>query len=197
MTDTTKPRAELPIELFDDQAAWAAWLELHHADAPGIWLRHAKKASSLASVSYAEALDAALCYGWIDGQKKSYDQSSWIQKWTPRGAKSIWSKINREHVLRLIESGQMQPAGLAKIEHAKQDGRWDAAYDSHRTATVPDDLQAALDNNAEAGAFFATLNSTNRYAILFRIQTAKKPETRARRIQEFIGMLERHEKMHP
>jgi len=190
-------RAELPIELFEDQGAWAAWLESNHADSPGLWLRHAKKASDLASVSYAEALDVALCYGWIDGQKKSYDESSWLQKWTPRGAKSIWSKINREKALKLIEQARIQPAGLAEVERAKQDGRWEAAYDSHSTATVPDDLQAALDSNAEAGAFFATLNSTNRYAILFRIQTAKKAETRAKRIREFIGMLERHEKMHP
>ena len=197
MTAKKYARAELPIELFEDQGAWAAWLESNHADSPGLWLRHAKKASDLASVSYAEALDVALCYGWIDGQKKSYDESSWLQKWTPRGAKSIWSKINREKALKLIEQARIQPAGLAEVERAKQDGRWEAAYDSHSTATVPDDLQAALDSNAEAGAFFATLNSTNRYAILFRIQTAKKAETRAKRIREFIGMLERHEKMHP
>ena len=197
MTAKKYARAELPIELFEDQDAWAAWLESNHADSPGLWLRHAKKASDVASVSYAEALDVALCYGWIDGQKKSYDESSWLQKWTPRGAKSIWSKINREKALKLIEQARIQPAGLAEVERAKQDGRWEAAYDSHSTATVPDDLQAALDSNAEAGAFFATLNSTNRYAILFRIQTAKKAETRAKRIREFIGMLERHEKMHP
>ena len=197
MADKSNPRAELPIELFEDQAAWAAWLESHHADAPGLWLRHAKKASGLASVSYAEALDLALCYGWIDGQKKSYDAASWLQKWTPRGTKSIWSKINREKALKLIERGEMKPAGLAEVERARQDGRWEAAYDSHSTAMVPSDFQAALDDNAEAGAFFASLNSTNRYAILFRIQTAKKAETRAKRIREFIGMLERHEKLHP
>ena len=197
MTAKKYARAELPIELFEDQDAWAAWLESNHADSPGLWLRHAKKASNLASVSYAEALDVALCYGWIDGQKKSYDESSWLQKWTPRGAKSIWSKINREKALKLIEQARIQPAGLAEVERAKQDGRWEAAYDSHSTATVPSDLQAALDGNAEASAFFATLNSTNRYAILFRIQTAKKAETRAKRIQEFIGMLARQEKMHP
>ena len=197
MTAKKNARAELPIKLFADQAAWAAWLAANHAESPGLWLQHAKKGSGLASVSYAEALDVALCYGWIDGQKKSYDDSSWLQKWTPRGAKSIWSKINREKALKLIEQGRMQPAGLAEVERAKQDGRWEAAYDSHSTATVPDDLQAALDNNAEASAFFATLNRTNRYAILFRIQTAKKAETRAKRIQEFIGMLERREKLYP
>jgi uncharacterized protein YdeI (YjbR/CyaY-like superfamily) len=190
-------RAELPIELFENKDTWADWLERHHAKSSGLWLRHAKKSSGLMSVSYAEALDVALCYGWIDGQKKSYDESSWLQKWTPRGTKSIWSKINREKALRLIEHGQMKPAGLTEVERAKHDGRWDAAYDSHSTATVPGDLQAALESNAEASAFFATLNSTNRYAILFRIQTAKKPETRAKRIQEFIAMLERHEKLHP
>jgi uncharacterized protein YdeI (YjbR/CyaY-like superfamily) len=197
VTDKKNARAELPIKLFADQAAWAAWLAANHAESPGLWLQHAKKAADLTSVSYAEALDVALCYGWIDGQKKSFDESSWLQKWTPRGAKSIWSKINREKALKLIESGQMKPAGMAEVERAKQDGRWDAAYDSHSSATVPSDLQAALDGNAEASAFFATLNSTNRYAILFRIQTAKKAETRAKRIQEFIGMLARHEKLHP
>ena len=197
MTDKKSARGELPIMLFEDQAAWAAWLEQNHADAPGLWLQHAKKAADLTSVGYADALDVALCYGWIDGQKKSYDDSSWLQKWTPRGRKSIWSKINREKALKLIERGDMQPAGLAEVERAKQDGRWEAAYDSHSTATVPGDLQAALDSNADASAFFATLNSTNRYAILFRIQTAKKPETRAKRIQDFIAMLARHEKLYP
>jgi uncharacterized protein YdeI (YjbR/CyaY-like superfamily) len=197
MTNNKSVRAELPIMLFEDQAAWAAWLDQNHADAPGLWLQHAKKAAALTSVSYAEALDVALCYGWIDGQKKSYDDASWLQKWTPRGRKSIWSKINREKAIKLIERGDMQPAGLAEVERAKQDGRWAAAYDSHSTATVPDDLQAALDSNAAAKAFFATLNNTNRYAILFRIQTAKKAETRAKRIQDFIGMLERHEKLYP
>jgi uncharacterized protein YdeI (YjbR/CyaY-like superfamily) len=191
------PRAELPIQLFEHQDAWAAWLEQNHATSPGVWLRHAKKESGLASVSYSEALDVALCYGWIDGQKKSYDATSWIQKWTPRGKKSIWSKINREKALKLIERNQMRPPGLAEVERAKLDGRWEAAYESSSNATVPDDLQAALDANAEASAFFSTLNRTNRYAILFRIQTAKKAETREKRIREFIGMLERHEKLYP
>jgi uncharacterized protein YdeI (YjbR/CyaY-like superfamily) len=197
VTSKSSARPELPIMLFEHQADWAGWLELNQAVSAGIWLQHAKKASGLVSVSYDEALDVALCYGWIDGQKKGYDEASWLQKWTPRGAKSIWSKINREKALKLIESGRMQPAGMAAIERARQDGRWDAAYDSHSTATVPSDFQAALDNNAEASAFFATLNSTNRYAILFRIQTAKKAETRAKRIRDFIGMLARHEKIHP
>jgi uncharacterized protein YdeI (YjbR/CyaY-like superfamily) len=193
----TIARAELAIQLFETQDDWASWLEEHHADAPGLWLRLAKKDAGIASINYNEALEVALCYGWIDGQKKSYDTTSWLQKFTPRGAKSIWSKINREKAQQLIESARMRPAGLAAIERAREDGRWDAAYDSQSNATVPDDLQAALDANPEAQAFFATLNSTNRYAILFRIHTAKKPETRAKRIAQFIGMLERHEKLYP
>jgi uncharacterized protein YdeI (YjbR/CyaY-like superfamily) len=139
----------------------------------------------------------ALCYGWIDGQKNSYDEDSWLQKFTPRGAKSVWSKINREKVAALTASGQMQPSGLRAVELAKQDGRWDAAYDSQSNATVPEDFQAALDASPQAKSFFATLNSVNRYAILFRIQTAKKAETRLKRIEQFIGMLERNEKLYP
>jgi uncharacterized protein YdeI (YjbR/CyaY-like superfamily) len=188
---------DLPIILFERQNDWAAWLDEHHASSAGVWLRLAKKATDLQSLSYAEALDVALCYGWIDGQKKGYDESSWLQKFTPRGAKSIWSKINREKAEQLIASGTMKPAGLKAIESAKNDGRWDAAYDSQSRATVPSDFQAALDSNPEANAFFATLNSVNRYAILFRIQTAKKPETRIKRIQQFIRMLEQHEKLYP
>jgi uncharacterized protein YdeI (YjbR/CyaY-like superfamily) len=197
MPSTSKTPKELPVALFADQHEWLVWLDANHASSPGLWLRLAKKASGIPSVTYAEALEVALCYGWIDGQKKSYDESSWLQKFTPRGARSIWSKINREKAQALIASGQMKPAGLKAIERAKQDGRWDAAYDSSSTASVPSDFQAALESNPKANAFFATLNSTNRYAILFRIQTAKKAETRARRIQEFIAMLERHEKLYP
>jgi uncharacterized protein YdeI (YjbR/CyaY-like superfamily) len=190
-------RSDLSIVLFEQQQEWEAWLDEHHATSPGVWLRLAKKAADLQSLSYAEALDVALCYGWIDGQKNSYDESSWLQKFTPRGPKSIWSKINRAKAQQLIESGKMKPDGLKAIESAKNDGRWDAAYDSQSRATVPSDFQAALDRNPEANAFFATLNSANKYAVLFRIHTAKKPETRAKRIQEFIGILERHEKLHP
>jgi len=183
--------------MFEQQKDWAAWLDKNHATSPGVWLKLAKKASGIASVNYDEALGVALCYGWIDGQKKSYDESSWLQKFTPRGVKSIWSKVNREKVQELIESGQMKPAGLEAVERATQDGRWDAAYDSQSRASVPSDFQAELDRNAKAKAFFATLNSTNRYAILFRIQTAKKAETRAKRIEQFIRMLENHEKLYP
>ena len=187
----------LPMLLFENPQAWATWLDENQATSPGVWLQIAKKGAGYTSVSYAEALEVALCYGWIDGQKQSFDEAAWLQKFTRRGPKSIWSKINREKAEALIQSGQMQPAGLATIERAKQNGQWDAAYDSHSKATVPDDLQAALDQNAEAKAFFATLNSNNRYAILFRIQTAKKAETRAKRIEQFVQMLERHEKIYP
>src|SRR6266496_1931885 len=196
MKSTRKAPNDLPVIMFEQQKDWAAWLDKNHATSPGVWLKLAKKASGIASVNYDEALGVALCYGWIDGQKKSYDESSWLQKFTPRGVKSIWSKVNREKAQQLIESGKMKPAGLKAIESAKNDGRWDGAYDSQSRATVPSDFQAALDGNPEASAFFATLNSVNRYAILFRIETAKKPETRAKRIQEFIRRLERHEKLH-
>jgi uncharacterized protein YdeI (YjbR/CyaY-like superfamily) len=188
---------DIPIQLFEKPKHWAAWLEKSHAASAGIWLRLAKKNSGIESITYAEALDIALCYGWIDGQKKSYDETTWLQKFTPRGKKSIWSKINREKAESLIKSEKMKPAGLKAIESAKQDGRWDAAYDSQSKATVPEDFQAALDKNAKAKAFFATLKGANRYAILFRIQTAKKAETREKRIQQFIEMLERHETIHP
>lgn len=197
MESTTNSLNDLPVILFAHSAAWTTWLEQHHTTATGIWLRLAKKAAGIESVSYAEALEVALCYGWIDGQKKSYDETSWLQKFTPRGTKSIWSKINRENAKALIERGKMQPTGLKAIEQAQQDGRWDAAYDSSRSALVPEDFQAALEHNAEAKAFFATLTRGNRYAILFRIQTAKKAETRAKRIQQFIQMLENHETIHP
>lgn len=189
--------SEIPVLLFATQKDWEAWLDASHAEAKGLWLRFGKKNSGIESITYAEALDVALCYGWIDGQKKSYDDTTWLQKFTPRGTKSIWSKINREKAEALIKSKQMKPAGLKAIERAKQDGRWDAAYDSQSKASVPEDLQAALDENTKAKAFFVTLKSANRYAILFRIQTAKKAETRAKRIAQFIAMLEKHETIHP
>lgn len=182
---------------FLDPKAWAAWLGKNHGKSSGVWLRMAKKASGLKSVSHGEALEVALCYGWIDGQARGAGEKAWVQKFTPRGKKSIWSKINRMKALALIEAGRMKPAGLAEVERAKKDGRWDGAYDSPRAASVPEDLQAALDRNARAKAFFATLNGQNRYAVLFRIQTAKKAETRARRIQQFVDMLAREEKLHP
>ena len=194
------PSARAPgdaILLFPRQEDWIAWLETNHAASTGLWLRLAKKGSAIQSVSYAEALEAALCYGWIDAQKKAESQQAWLQRFTPRRGKSIWSKVNREKAAALIKAGRMHPAGLEQVVRAKQDGRWDAAYDSPRSAEVPGDLQAALDRNARAKAFFAGLDRANRYAILWRIQTVKKPETRARRIRQFIEMLERHAKVHP
>lgn len=191
------PASDYPIRLFADRAAFRKWLSAHHASEPGLWLRIAKAASPLRSVTYAEALDVSLCFGWIDGQKRSYDAESFLQKFTPRQKRSAWSKRNREHVARLIAAGEMHPAGLSAVDAAKADGRWDRAYDSPGRATVPDDLQAALDTHPEAKAFFETLKGANRYAILYRIQTAVKSETRARRIAEFVAMLERRETLHP
>jgi uncharacterized protein YdeI (YjbR/CyaY-like superfamily) len=197
MKSSCNPNTDPPVLSFGRQKDWAVWLQKNHAASPGVWIKLAKKASGVQSVTYDEALEAALCYGWIDGQKKSYDETSWLQKFTPRGPKSIWSKINTEKAQRLIESGEMKPAGLKAVESARQDGRWDAAYASPSKAVVPDDLQAELDRNAKARAFFATLDSRNRYAILHRIHTAKKAETRAKRIEQFVRMLEKKEKIHP
>ena len=187
---------DLPIQSFASKTKWAEWLAKQHDKSAGVWLKLAKKDSGIPSVTYDEALDVALCYGWIDGQKKGFDDKYWLQKFTLRGPKSIWSKINTEKAERLIAAGEMKPAGLKAIEAARQDGRWDAAYSSQRNMSVPEDFQAALDKNKKAKIFFTTLNSANRYAILFRIQTAKKAETRAKRIQQFIQMLERGEKLH-
>lgn len=197
MPSSKNSRDELPTLAFEQQRDWETWLDEHHAASAGVWIQIAKKASGIASITYDQALETALCYGWIDGQKRSFDDAAWLQKFTPRGPKSIWSKVNRNKVEQLIERGHMKPAGHAAIESAKGDGRWEAAYDSPSMATVPEDFQAALDRNPEASAFFATLNSRNRYAILWRIQTAKKAETRAKRIDEFIGMLARGEVLHP
>ncbi len=192
-----KSSLDLPVRLFKTDGAWEKWLARNGETSPGIWLRVAKKAAKLKSITISDALDVALCYGWIDGQSRSWDDESFVQRFTPRRKKSIWSKINRVKVTGLIESGRMQPAGHAAIEAAKADGRWDAAYDSPRTAEVPEDLQAELDANPDAKAFFATISSQNRYAILFRIQTAKKPETKSKRIKEFVGMLTRKETFYP
>jgi uncharacterized protein YdeI (YjbR/CyaY-like superfamily) len=187
---------DLPEIAFESPAAWAMWLRENHATSPGIWIRIAKKASGIPSVTHAEALDEALCYGWIDGQARSIDETYYGQKFTPRRARSMWSKRNREKVAALIEAGRMQPAGRRELDWAKADGRWEAAYDSPSTSTVPDDLQRELDADPVAAAFFASLDSQNRYAILHRVQTAKKPETRARRIQQFVAMLRRGEKLY-
>ncbi len=187
---------DLPLLPFENKKRWTDWLAKQHDKSAGVWLKLSKKDSGIPSITYEEALDVALCYGWIDGQKKGFNDKFWLQKFTPRGAKSIWSKINTEKAERLIASGEMQSAGFKAIELAKQDGRWDAAYASQKNISVPQDFQAALDKNKKAKTFFGTLNSVNRYAILFRIHNAKKPETRAKRIQQFIEMLERGEKIH-
>jgi len=182
---------------FESQAEWAEWLATHCATSTGVWLRLAKQGADQRSVSYAEALEVALCYGWIDGQKKGDSEHHWLQRFTPRAARSLWSKINREKASKLIQEGRMETAGLEEIERARSDGRWEAAYDSSSAATVPSDLQAALDANKRAKSFFATLDARNRYAVLFRLQTAKKAETRTKRLQQFVEMLSRHEKLHP
>ncbi len=183
--------------LFESPRHWEDWLKEHHAASPGVRLQIAKKDSGSASVSYAEALDVALCYGWIDGQKQPHDDRFWLQRFTPRRRKSGWSKVNTEKATQLIAQGRMQPAGLKEIEAAKQDGRWAAAYESQSRAAVPEDFLAELEKNPEAKAFFATLNKVNRYAFCYRIQTAKKSETRRARNEKFIAMLNQHEKIYP
>src|SRR3984957_9183732 len=185
-----------PIRRFANRAAWAVWLEKNHRNRPGLWLRFAKKGSGVRSVTYAEALEMALCYGWIDGQKRGESNEAWLQRFLPRSAKSIWSKINREKANALIASGQMKAAGREVVERARKDGRWKAAYDSPKGAKVPKDFQVALDKNPRAREFFLSIDGANRYALLFRIQTVKKAETRARKIAEFVEMLERNETIH-
>jgi uncharacterized protein YdeI (YjbR/CyaY-like superfamily) len=189
--------APLEVRPFASAAEWEAWLREHHASVPGVWIRFARKGSGIPSVTYMEALQEALRFGWIDGQARGVDDSWYEQRFTPRRPRSIWSKRNRGFAEALIEAGRMEPAGLREVERAKADGRWDAAYDAPSTASVPDDLRAALDASPDAAAFFATLSSQNRYSILHRIQTAKKPETRARRIERFVAMLERGETLYP
>jgi len=187
----------LPIMSFETQQDWETWLIEHHTDTKGIWLKIAKKETRIPSVTYSEALDSAICYGWIDGQKASFDDKYWLQKFTPRRQKSIWSKVNCDRATALIAEGRMHPAGLRQVKLAKADGRWESAYESQSKITIPADFQSELDKNQQAKDFFSTLNSVNRYAILFRIQTAKKPETRSARIKKFIEMLAKNEKIYP
>jgi uncharacterized protein YdeI (YjbR/CyaY-like superfamily) len=182
---------------FSTQAEWEGWLERNGSASSGVWLRLAKKSAGQTTVSYAEAVESALCYGWIDGKKQTEDEHYWLQRFTPRTAKSIWSKINKEKAEALIASGRMRPAGMREIDRARQDGRWDAAYSSPSNSTVPEDLEAALNANPKAKKHFGTLNSRNRYAILFRVQNAKKPETRARKIAEFVEMLSKGDALYP
>jgi uncharacterized protein YdeI (YjbR/CyaY-like superfamily) len=187
---------DLPQLAFESEQAWEEWLEAHHAESDGVWLKFAKKGSGASSVSYAEAVTAALCFGWIDSQSRRLDDQFYVQRFTPRRARSKWSKVNCARALELIAQGRMRPAGLREVEAAQADGRWEAAYDSPSTAAVPDDLRAALAKNPGAQAFFAQLDSRNRYAILHRIQTVKRPETRQRRIAEFVMMLAEGRKLY-
>ena len=187
---------DLPILPFASAAEMEEWLEGNHAGSDGIWLKIAKKGSGIASVTYGEALELALCFGWIDSQKRGFDEHFFLQRFTPRRPGGRWSRINREKAEALIASGAMRPGGLAEVEAAKADGRWEAAYAGQRTAEVPDDLQRELDCNEVARKFFAELDSANRYAILYRLEDAKKPETRERRLRKFVAMLERGEKIH-
>jgi len=182
---------------FATAAAWQDWLAEHHTTADGLWLRLAKKDAPEQTLTYAEALDVALCFGWIDAQTRGLDDAYWLKRFTPRKPGSRWSKINTQKADALIAAGRMQPAGLAEVESARADGRWDTAYAGPRTITVPDDLTAALAANPAAAAFFATLNSVNRFAILYRIGTVKRPETRARKIAQYVQMLGEHRKLHP
>jgi uncharacterized protein YdeI (YjbR/CyaY-like superfamily) len=191
------PPDPLPVMSFESTDAWDAWLAAHHADSPGLWLKIAKKGAAGATISYSDALDVALCHGWIDGQKGRYDDDYWLQRFTPRKPASKWSKINTERVAALTASGRMRPAGLREVERAQADGRWEQAYDSQSRIAVPEDLARALAANERARAFFATLDSANRYAVLYRISAAKKPETRAKRIDTYVAMLSEHKKIHP
>lgn len=202
MASTTKPAQpesavpQTPLHCAG-AAQWAAWLRKHHATSTGVWMRIAKKGAERPSISHPEALELALCFGWIDALRKNDGPHHWLQRFTPRAARSIWSRVNREKALKLAELGRMQPAGLKEMQRAQADGRWQAAYEPPSTSTVPPDLQAAFDANPAARDFFGTLDSTNRYAVLFRLQTAKRPDTRARRLETFVAMLTRGEKIHP
>ncbi|GGP68232.1 MULTISPECIES: YdeI/OmpD-associated family protein [Streptomyces] len=186
-----------PVLAFDTQGDWEAWLEEHHDDVAGIWLRIPRKGSGLTGVDYATALESALCFGWIDGHKKKLDDTHWLQRFTPRRPRSRWSAVNRSKALDLIERGRMRPSGLREVERARADGRWDAAYASPSTATVPDDLRAALDAVPAARDAFAALDGRNRYAILHRVEEAKRPQTRAARIEKFVAMLAEGRTLHP
>jgi uncharacterized protein YdeI (YjbR/CyaY-like superfamily) len=185
-----------PVFFFADSAAFEAWLSKNHDVSKGAWLQHVKKGATRSSVSYQEALDVCLCWGWIDGQKRAHDDETFLQRYSPRGKKSIWSTINRDKVAALEQSGRMRPQGRAHVDAAKQDGRWENAYGSQSTITVPADLQAALDENPAALQFFLGLKGANRYAILHRTVTAVKPETRAARIAKFVAMCARGETLH-
>jgi uncharacterized protein YdeI (YjbR/CyaY-like superfamily) len=191
------PKPDDPVLPFATSAVFERWLAKHHAKATVVWIKYAKKGSGQPSITWTEAVDVALCYGWIDGQAKSLDEHHYLQRFTPRRATSVWSKINRDRITRLIAEGRMRPAGQAEVDRAKTDGRWDAAYDSPKTATVPEDLERALAKRPKAKTAFAKLDASNRYAILHRLMLAKQPQTRARRIETFVTMLEAGKRLHP
>jgi uncharacterized protein YdeI (YjbR/CyaY-like superfamily) len=193
----TSTKRDLPVIAFASRKAWDTWLSAQPADAKGLWLKLARKSSGIESVSRDDAVDTALCHGWIDGQLDAFDENYWLIRFTPRKPTSIWSEKNRARALELVAQGRMRPAGMREIERARNDGRWDKAYASQRTAELPEDLAAALAKSPKASAFFATLNRVNRYAILYRTHTAKKPETRAARIAKFVAMLAKGETIHP
>lgn len=190
-------QAELPVLAFADAGEWESWLAGQPPLSNGLWLKFAKKASGVPTVSKPDAIDVALCHGWIDGQLKPFDDDYWLIRFTPRRPKSKWSAINCKRAEDLIAAGRMRPAGLAEIEKAKADGRWEVAYQSQSTITVPADLQQALDQNEAARTLFEVLDSANRYAVLYRVHTAKRPETRASMIEKLVAMLERGETIHP
>jgi uncharacterized protein YdeI (YjbR/CyaY-like superfamily) len=190
-------RQGLPIRAFPDRDAWWRFLSEQPDGTRGIWLKIARKASGIESIDHPQALEAALCFGWIDGQRARLDDHWYLQRFSPRAARSRWSKVNRASAERLIEQGAMQPAGLREVERARADGRWDAAYDAQSTATLPVDLAVELDRRPSARAFFESLDSRNRYSVLHRIEEAKRPDTRARRIAKFVAMLEAGEKLYP
>jgi uncharacterized protein YdeI (YjbR/CyaY-like superfamily) len=185
------------VILFPRAEDFESWLEANGASSTGLWVKLAKKGSGIESIDYATALEAALCFGWIDGQKCSYDEPFWLQRFSPRTPRGRWSRINRDKASALIEAGRMRPAGQRAVDLARADGRWDAAYEGARAVDVPEDLQAALDADPRAAAFFATLDGANRYAVLYRVHEAKRAETRARRIEKLVAMLRAHETIHP
>jgi uncharacterized protein YdeI (YjbR/CyaY-like superfamily) len=187
---------QFPVIFFESQKKWRSWLLKNYSKSDGIWLQFYKKNSGIKTLNYGQALDEALCFGWIDGQAKSNDEKSYLQKFTPRRKRSIWSKRNTEHVKRLIKEGKMHSAGLTEIEKAKADGRWDKAYESPANAQIPEDFLKELSNKPKALKFFETLNKTNRYSIVWRLQTAGKPETRQKRIALLVDMLEHKKKFH-
>ena len=188
---------DAPLLLFRSADEWAAWITSQPATSPGAWLKISRKGSTEASLSYDEALQTAIAFGWIDGQKGTFDDAFWLQRFTPRRRSSKWSKRNRAIAEALIEDGQMHESGHRAVEEAKANGSWDRAYDSQATAVVPADLRAALDRDPDAAAFFDALDSANRYSILFRLQDAKRPDTRAKRLQRFVAMLHAGQKIHP